>query len=204
MKLIAVTNDTYSIEDLAPILTAIYHTVDFIHIREKSKSANQLINLLRLLQEKQLPMEKIVINDRLDVALLYHLSNIHLPSHSLPVDLVKQQYPFLTIGRSVHSLQEALLAEADGADYVLYGHCYETNCKQDIAPNGIKLLQQIKSALTIPVFAIGGIQPEHIHQLQHLKTDGIAIMSGIFSASNPSIAAAQYHLKIREAQQHEH
>lgn len=198
MKLIAITNDAHSIENLATMLMDIHPVVDFIHIREKSKSASQLVELLELLQERQFPKEKLVMNDRVDVALLNRFSNVHLPTHSLPVSLVKQQYPHLTVGRSVHSLQEALQAEADGADYVLYGHCYETNCKPGISPNGIALLQEIKAALTIPIFAIGGIQPVHIPNLLSLQTDGIAIMSGIFSAPEPALAAKEYALKIKE------
>ena len=73
----------------------------------------------------------------MDIALLRQIPNIHLPSHGLPVKEVKNQFPYMQVGRSVHTLDEAIQAEKDGADYVLYGHCFETNSKRGLAPNGI-------------------------------------------------------------------
>ncbi|WP_042349971.1 thiamine phosphate synthase [Bacillus massiliigorillae] len=198
MKLIAVTDDIHSIQELATNILQIKNTVDFVHIREKSKTTTQLIELLNLLHEQGMSKEKIVMNDRLDVALLMDIPNVHLPSHGLPVKKVREMFPRLTIGQSVHTVKEAQQAEIDGADYVLYGHCYETNSKKNKAPNGIETISLIKSKLTIPIFAIGGITPERVNELQHLHSDGIAIMSGIFSATSPFASAEQYFRKCKE------
>lgn len=198
MKLIAVTNDEHSVERLVSIISQIKDEVDYIHIREKSKTARQLMELIDLLKQNSVPLEKMVIHDRLDVALLSNIRNIHMPSHGLPISQVRARFPHLRIGCSVHSVEEAKQAEADGADYVLYGHCYETNCKKGIAPNGIERLQIIQQTLEIPVFAIGGITMDRVSQLQQLGTEAIAVMSSIFSAPNPLASAHALSKKCRE------
>ncbi|MFJ7951775.1 thiazole tautomerase TenI [Lysinibacillus sp. NPDC096418] len=198
MKLIAMTDDSHTVHELASKLTNIHQLVDYIHIREKSKTAHEILLLVNLLVQLGVNKEKIVIHDRLDIALLTDNPNIHLPSHSLPVKEVRASFPHLRIGRSVHSLSEAKQAEADGADYVLYGHCFETNCKEGIVPNGVHALFDIKKELQIPVFAIGGITPERVYQLREAKADGIAIMSGIFSSDNPYKSALIYSKKCQE------
>ncbi len=192
MKLIAVTNNMYSVHDLASKIIQIHDVVDFVQIREKSKSIPELITLLKLLSDNNVPMNKITINDRLDVALLTNLVNIHLPTHGLPVKLVKEQYPTMIVGRSVHSVAEAIQSEKDQANYVIYGHCFETKCKKGLSPNGIDQLIDIKKILTIPVYAIGGIAPDHLPILTELQIDGIAVMSGIFSSESPRDSAQKY------------
>ena len=200
MKLIAMTDDSHSVHELASKISSIHLLIDYIHIREKSKTAHEILSLLDLLQQQGVNKEKIVIHDRLDIALKTDNPNIHLPSHGIPVRIVRATYPHLRIGRSVHSLSEAKQAEADGADYVLYGHCFETKCKEGIVPNGVHNLIDIKKELQIPVFAIGGITPERVCQLQEAKADGIAIMSGIFASANPFESAL---ILSKKCQEHE-
>ena len=185
MKLIAVTDDRQSVNELASIIIDIKDYFDFVHIREKGKKPNEIVRLLGLLEEGNISKEKIVINDRLDLALLYGIPNVHLPGHGLPVQEVKKQYPHLNVGCSVHSLVEAKQAEHDGADYILYGHCFETDCKPGLPPNGISLLSEIVQAVHIPVYAIGGITPERVSSVHSVGADAVAVMSGIFSTQDP-------------------
>ena len=83
MKLLAVTDDSHSVTELALKIIAIKDVVDYVHIREKSKTPKQLLSLLQLLEDGGVKKEQIVLNDRLDVALLGQIPNIHLPSHGL-------------------------------------------------------------------------------------------------------------------------
>lgn len=198
MKLIAMTDDSHTVHELASIISSIHGLVDYIHIREKSKTAHEILLLVNLLEHQGVNKEKIVIHDRLDIALLTDNPNIHLPSHSLPVKGVRATFAHLRIGRSVHSLLEAKQAEADGADYVLYGHCFETHCKEGKAPNGVQSIIDIRKELQIPIFAIGGITPARVHQLQEAQADGIAIMSGIFASDNPFESALLISKKCQE------
>lgn len=198
MKLIAVTDDSHTVDELAFKIIQIKDVVDFVHIREKSKTSKQILFLLKLLEEGGVGKEKIVLNDRLDIAVLRQLTTIHLPGHGLPVKEVKRMFPDMQVGRSVHSLDEAIRVERDGADYVLYGHCFETNSKKGIAPNGIHFISNMKKELNIPVYAIGGITPARIEALQELRADGIAVMSGIFSANDPRQSALNFLKKCEE------
>ncbi len=131
----------------------------------------------------------------MDVALVAEIVNIHLPGHGLPVQKVREKFPFLRIGCSVHSIAEASQAEGSGVDYVLYGHVFETTSKPGLAPRGVKELEEIKAKLTIPVYAIGGITPDRVIDI---NANGIAVMSGIFSAENPKEAAMHYFKKCKE------
>lgn len=198
MKLIAVTDNSHSVPELAKKICAIHHCVDYIHLREKSKAACDVLSLIKILILNGVEKEKIVIHDRLDIALLTALPNIHLPSHSLPVKEVRKNFPHLRIGCSVHSLTEAKQAEADGADYVLYGHCFETNCKTGLKPNGIATLLDIKKQIQLPVFAIGGITLDRVQMLNEMKMDGVAVMSGIFSSPMFEETACMYQKKCKE------
>lgn len=192
MKFLAVTNDWHTVPELAKIIASIQNHVDFIHIREKSKSAGEIVTLLELLQKAHIDFRKIVLNDRLDVALLFDIQTIHLPGHGLPLQLVKKSFPQLTVGRSVHSLEEAIAAEQAGADYVLYGNCFETTCKPGKPANGLELLTVITKALKIPVYGIGGITPDRALEVSESGASGIAVMSGIFAAHDPMKEARNF------------
>ena len=196
MKLMAVTDNLSSVNELASKIIRIKDMVDFIQIREKNKSVQEVISLLEMLEKGRVKKEKIIMNDRLDIALLMNIPNIHLPEWGLPVKKVKEHDPHLRIGRSVHSVEAAKQAERDGADYVLYGHCFETNSKKGKAPNGVKPLIDMKKELHIPVYAIGGITIDKVNIVQDVKADGIAVMSSIFSAEDPLSSVKQFYEAI--------
>lgn len=199
MKLMAVTDNHHAVKDIAEKIIAVKDVIDYVQIREKSKTAQELVTLINYLLTNGVHKEKIIINDRLDVALCLGIPTVHLPEHGLPVQLVKQHYPQIRVGCSVHSLQSAREAEVNGADYVLYGHCFETNSKKGVPPNGINPILKMKEELTIPVYAIGGINIETIPIVKDVGGDGIAVMSSIFATKNPLESAE----KLREAMQHE-
>ncbi|MGX9136104.1 thiamine phosphate synthase [Rummeliibacillus sp. JY-2-4R] len=192
MRLMAVTDNVSSVRALASTIIEIKNKVDFIQIREKTKSPQDIMTLLEYLEEGGVEKEKIILNDRLDIALLMNIPTVHLPEKGLPVRRVKQFFPHIRVGKSVHSFEGAEKAELDGADYVVYGHCFETNSKKGRAPNGIDPIIQMKRNLSIPVFAIGGITCENVHELRVVRADGVAVLSGIFSAENPLESANQY------------
>ncbi|MEH7380188.1 thiamine phosphate synthase [Bacillus sp. JJ1533] len=199
MKLIAVTDDQHTVEALAEKITTIKDVIDFVQIREKTKSVRELLTLIESLLINGVEKEKIIINDRLDVALCMGIPTVHLPEHGLPIQMIKQRYPHIRVGCSVHSFEKATEAEIHGADYVLYGHCFETSSKQGLPPNGIEPILHMKEEMKIPVYAIGGITLENIQSIKLVEADGIALMSSIFNADNPLLITK----KLNEAIQHE-
>jgi thiazole tautomerase (transcriptional regulator TenI) len=179
-------------ERLIEIITHIHPYVDAIHLREKRKTAKELAAMISALITKGVPAEKLIINDRVDVAFVCGAAGVQLAYHSLNVKEVKEHFPSLRVGCSVHSLEEAREAERDGADYCIYGHIFSTNCKPGLTPRGISELKKIVKQTIIPVIAIGGIKPENAETVMQAGAKGIAVMSGVFLADDPVAEARAY------------
>ena len=101
MELHAVTNDTLPVRKLIKQIKNIASEVDFIHIRERSKAAGELVHLVKQLLAEGVPKEKLIINDRVDVALLTNIHRVHLPGHSFSPKELRQN--FLTSMRGIGS-----------------------------------------------------------------------------------------------------
>lgn len=179
-------------EQLADIIARIHFDIDFIHLREKTKTAKEVYEMVELLKSKKVPLSKIIINDRTDVACVSNVKGVHLAFHSLPVEIVKRKFEDLTVGCSVHSLKEAQIAEQQGADYVIFGHVYSTQSKPGLIPKGLEQLRFISESISIPVIAIGGIKPTNSRAVIEAGAQGVAVMSGILEAEDPLDAVQQY------------
>lgn len=151
MELHAVTDNRKPVAELAEDILSIQREVSFIHIRERDKTAGEIMQLLSLLKKGGADKDKLIINDRADIALFANIHRVQLPSRSFSVKQVRSRFPHLHIGRSVHSLEEAIQAEKEDADYVVFGHIFETECKQGLEARGISLLSEIKRTLSIPL-----------------------------------------------------
>ena len=164
---------------------------DQLHLREPNLSAAELLDLIQALLTAGFSANQLTVHDRVDVA---HVAGIgvQLTRRSLRVGDVRRHFPDLVIGKSVHSLAEALTAEAEGADRLLYGHIYPTASKQDLQPRGIDALKQVVTFTTKPVIAIGGITPERIPEIVATGATGIAVLSGILGQADPLTAIRHY------------
>lgn len=191
-----VTAGSQSSKELCSIIQQIHPYVDGIHIREKEKTAIELYQLIESLKHVAVPLEKIIVNDRVDVAVLSKIGGVQLAYHSLEVGVVKQEFLNLHVGKSVHSLQEGLEAEKQGADFLLYGHIYHTDSKQHLQPRGIQGLKAIARSVRVPVIAIGGIQPHHVQEVMKAGAHGLAVMSGVFQSTNPLERVKQYRSEL--------
>ncbi|NPC92216.1 thiazole tautomerase TenI [Bacillus sp. WMMC1349] len=185
MQLHAITDNRHSWAELATKIMTIKDAVDFIHIRERSKNVNDISRLIEHLLDYGVDKRKLIINDRVDIALFHHIHQVQLPAHSFSVKTVRNHFPHLKIGKSVHSISEAVQAEKEGADYVMFGHIFATDSKKGQAGRGTDCLAQVKQAVDIPVVAIGGITDKRIPEVQVVNPEGIAVMSAIFSKDDP-------------------
>lgn len=134
----------------------------------------------------------LIVNDRLDVALLADADGCHLGQDDLPVTEARRLAPpgFL-LGVSTHGASEAVRARAGGADYVGAGAVYATSTKADAsAPRGPSVVAEISAAVPIPVVAIGGIGPENVRSVIRAGASAFAVASALFSAPDVSAAAA--------------
>jgi thiamine-phosphate pyrophosphorylase len=154
--------------------------VDWIQIREKDLGGRALAELVRRAMEKA-PGTRILVNDRLDVAIGTGAAGVHLGAKSLPVaEVVKWRRagnapPGFLLGRSCHSLEEAVEAERAGADYIFFGPVFATPSKEEYgAPQGTAKLRDVCARLGLPVLAIGGVTAENFQECFHAGAAGIA------------------------------
>lgn len=155
--------------------------VDWIQIREKDLPTRQLDHLVRhAIECAQGAGTKILVNDRLDVALAAGAGGIHLGEASLPVAAVSQWKRSrgnteFTVGVSCHSTEAASAAERDGADYIFFGPVFATPSKAAFGPpQGIERLRAVCAAVRIPVLAIGGITSENAATCIEAGAAGVA------------------------------
>jgi thiazole tautomerase (transcriptional regulator TenI) len=191
------SNNTLSLADFANIAGRIQPFVATFHLREKTKTARELIEGIELLSDAGISRQCIIVNDRVDVAAAMGILGVQLAYHSLEVQQVKRLFPLLKVGKSVHSIDEAKLAEKAGADWLIFGHIYPTKSKVNLAARGVHLLKQIADNVSLPIIAIGGINPEHTQDILQNGAKGIAVMSGILDAANPIAAAKAYYDSFR-------
>ena len=100
---------------------------------------------------------------------------------------------FETVGVSVHSLDEAKLAEKSGVSYITAGHIFPTDCKKGLPPRGTEFLGEICETVHIPVYAIGGITPENAPFVKAAGASGVCLMSGLMKAAKPKSLAESIH-----------
>lgn len=196
-QLHVISDGKLSLDAFADIAGKIEPFTDRFHLREKQSTAKDLTKGVQLLVNKGIPLQKIIINDRADVAWSSN-TGVQLAYHSLPIHQVKKSFPGLTAGCSVHSYSEAIEAARHGADYLLYGHVFVTRSKEGLPAKGLGELTSIAGKINTPVIAIGGIKPENVHQAMASGADGIAVMSGILHAEDPFKAARLYYEKLNQ------
>jgi thiamine-phosphate pyrophosphorylase len=154
--------------------------VDIVQIREKDLTSRELIALveeaLRATREPGREGARLVVNDRVDVALAVGADGVHLAANSMPVEVVRRlALPPFVIGVSCHCLGDAMAAESGGADYLVLGPVFETPSKLGYGPPlGLEELRNVTSRIRIPVLALGGITVERIRPCLEAGASGIA------------------------------
>lgn len=155
--------------------------VDWIQIREKDLSGRELTNLVGQAIPRVASGTAVLVNDRVDVALVTGASGVHLGERSLPLSEAKKFVgqrlagkKFL-VGVSAHSLEGATQAAHEGADYLIFGPVFATPSKAGFGqPQGLQRLGDVCHRVTIPVLAIGGITLENARDCMAAGAAGIA------------------------------
>lgn len=184
------------------VSAAVRGGVACVQLREKNCSAREFIAeaaaIQSFLKEHRIPL---IINDRLDIAQAIQADGVHLGQSDIPLKtaraIVKDT---MLIGISAESLQDAVEAEQNGADYIGVSPVYATATKSDTAPAlGLEGLREIRKAVKIPLVAIGGLNRSNAAEVIRNGADGIAVVSAIVSADDPEKAAADLSAIIRQA-----
>lgn len=169
----------------------------FLQLREKSLDDDIFMaeakEIQKLCKKYQVPF---VINDNVDIALAIDADGVHVGQSDMEaLDVRKRLGPDKIIGVSAQNVQQALLAQKHGADYLGVGAVFPTGSKDDAEDVSFETLKAICQAVDIPVIAIGGITKENVSELKGCGICGIAVISAIFAQKD--IKAATKELKKR-------
>ncbi|MBI2846874.1 MAG: thiamine phosphate synthase [Chloroflexi bacterium] len=164
--------------------------VDAVHLRERDMPSRELWQLACRLRDITRGQALLIINDRVDVALASNADGVQLGAMGLPVSAARKIIgKRLFIGASVHSVEEAVQAEREGADYILLGTIYASRSHPDIKPAGPELVKKASEVVRIPIIAIGGIDAGNAPEVIKAGADGIAVISAILGSEDVRGAA---------------
>lgn len=156
-----------------------------VQVRQPHLEARALCHLVeRLLGAVRGSPARVLVNDRVDVALAAGAHGVHLRGGSLAARRVRGIAPAgFVIGRSVHSVTEAVAAEQDGgSDYLLFGTVFPTGSKPGVTPAGLEVLAATCRAVTLPVLAIGGVTLATLTSVGRAGASGFAAI-GVFATT---------------------
>lgn len=165
-----------------------------IQLRERDLAPKDLLALARTIRTLTSRRgSQLVINDRIDVALVLDGVGVHLRSNSLPVSVARRLLgEQRLIGVSAHSVDEAVQAESQGADYVILGPVYDTPSKRAFGPPlGLERVEEVCRCVRIPVIGIGGVTPARARDVRRAGAFGVAAITAILGAADVEAAARE-------------
>ncbi|OYQ87944.1 thiamine phosphate synthase [Wohlfahrtiimonas chitiniclastica] len=186
-------NQAQSIEQLSEHIVALLPYVDYVQIREKSRSPKAIVALIdRIAQHAS--THQLILNDRTDIALAMGIERVHLTESSLPLAVLKNAFPSVQFGRSFHNGAQ-IRAQLPEYAYGYIGHIFQTRLKTDppLGLAGLTAIAKEKRAGTL--IAIGGIDEANIASIAPI-VDGVAVMSGLFERSIAQSIAHAKSLKL--------
>jgi len=189
---------------LAEIPDATYREVDLLQVRAKRIGAGAFEAIIRRWIERLRGLPpRVVVNDRLDVAIAARAHGVHIGQRDLPIEAVRKiAPPGFILGVSVHDRSELLEARGAGADYAGLGAFFETGTKsraRRLDPARAGLAERVPD-LDLPVLAIGGITVERVEAaLSVPAVTGIAVSSAVQDAGDPAAAIAKLRSKLDQS-----
>ena len=182
------------------VAQAVEGGVDIVQLREKDLPGRPLLDLAMNIRHVIGNKAILVINERVDVALLADADGVHLGESALsPLEARSLLRDDMLIGRSVHDSHGALNAQQQGADYLIAGAVFPTHSHPGQPPQGLQLLQNLPSELPIPTLGIGGINTQNAAAVIHAGASGVAVISAILSSPHPKEAAMRLKGAILDA-----
>lgn len=190
------TSDT--IEDA--VEQAILGGTGVIQLREKDIDARDFykmaVSLKEITSKYHVPL---IINDRVDVALACDADGVHIGQRDIPAKLVREMIgPDKLLGVSAATVEEAVQAVEDGADYLGIGAMYATGTKEDAEIVTIDELKRIREAVNVPIVVIGGINLKTLDNFKGYGIDGLAVVSAVMAAADVQAAARELVTRFRD------
>lgn len=193
LALYAVTDRTWTINSTLAeqVESVILGGVTMIQVREKSLLDTDFEIIARSIQQvTQKYMIPIIVNDNIEVAKSIDAAGVHIGQNDQEIIEVRKRLgPDKIIGVSVQTLEQALKAEREGADYLGVGAVFQTQTKSDATLVTLDVLKSICHSVSIPVVAIGGINEKNIHELYGTGLAGVSVISALFGSDDPQKAS---------------
>jgi len=171
-----------------------------IQLREKDYPKRDLYNLaLKFREITTRAGVLLIINDHVDIALAVEADGVHLGQEDLPVQVARKLAPELLIGASTHSLEQALKAEKNGADYINIGPIFSTKTKEGVGRSlGPEAIANISPHVKVPFTVMGGISEANIDQVLARGARRVAMVTAITKAEDIAAKVKSLKEKIRE------
>lgn len=193
LSLYAVTDRTWEQEGYPlekQLEDALKGGVTCVQLREKAVEDSLFISRAKAIKEICTNFSvPLLINDRLDIAIEIGADGVHLGQKDMSIskakEILKEKNISMIIGATARTVEQAKIAQAEGAHYLGSGAVFGTTTKLDAVPMSRETLMEICSSITIPVVGIGGISQENLPKLQGTGISGVALVSTIFAS--PSI-----------------
>jgi len=172
-----------------------------IQLRDKPTGKKELLPIAQ--QLKKLCTEHnvlFIVNDYLDLALAADADGLHLGQDDLPTQVARKLLPIDKIlGYSITTVEQAVAAEADGADYIAVGSIYPSPSKKEAKVVGLETLRQVREAVASPLVAIGGITQDNAAEVITTGASSVAVISAILQAESAEEAARQIVASVERA-----
>lgn len=201
LTLYLVTDSTNMTEDefLSKVEAACRGGVTLIQLREKNRTTKEYIDLaskVKAISDRyDLPL---LIDDRIDVAMAVDAAGVHVGADDMPVVLARKLLgPDKIVGATAKTVEAAMKAQADGADYLGVGAVYPTTTKVKTVLTKVETLQDICEHVSIPVGAIGGLNQDNCDILKGTDINGLCVVSAIMKQDDCETAARELKAKIQ-------
>ncbi len=164
--------------------------VGMVQVRERDLPGGELLALAVAIRDAIGPDALLIVNERADVALACGADGAHLGEAAMPVREVRALVgDGMLIGRSVHAVEAAVRAEAEGADYLIVGTVFETASKAGRRPAGVELLREVARAVSLPFLGIGGVSVGNVGEVMASGASGAAVVSAVLGSPDSTEAA---------------
>ena len=201
-RLYFITDSSFCTEEefLNRIEQALSGGVSILQLREKEKTTKEYIELARKVQKITKKYNvPLIVDDRVDVALAIDAEGVHVGKSDMPVYMARKLMgEDKIVGATAKTINQAKEAYTQGADYLGVGAIYPTTTKVKTVLTSVDTLQDICSAVPIPVYAIGGLNKDNIDVLKGISIAGICVVSAIMKSENPKATALELKEKMKE------
>jgi thiamine-phosphate pyrophosphorylase len=173
--------------DAVPVADAMIEGgVDLIQLRGKERPIEELVDLAAALHEVTARSSTpLIVNDHAEIAVKVPVEGVHVGQDDDAVADVRRRVDRkILVGKSTHSLEQALAAQREDADYIGFGPIFATLTKPDYQPIGLKEIEGVHRDVVLPIFCIGGIKIDNLKQVITAGARRVAIVSGLLKAAD--------------------